>query len=456
MADVQPAPVDGFPFSVETLIVGGGACGMVAALSAKAAGQDVLVIEADPIATGSTALSAGLIPAAGTTLQADAGIDDTADLFAADIRRKAHGENDRVLEIALATGAAPVIDWLTSTHHLPFSVVTDFDYPGHSRRRMHGLPTRSGAELMDALRVACERQNIEIVGNLRAETLFSQNRRVAGLAARRPDGTVESIGCAKLILACNGFGGNRSMVHDLMPDICDAVWFGHDGNKGEAVAWGRALGATLSHLGAYQGHGNVAHPHGILITWAVLTEGGVQVNLNGDRFWDESRGYSEAAREVMRQPKGIAFAVFDDRIANIARQFADFQAADAQGAIVQADTIKALAQQIGVPADRLSKTMSEIQISGPDQFGRNWNGEQLHPPFCAVRVTGALFHTQGGLQTDGWGRVLHFDGAPFDNLYAGGGAACGVSGSGDSGYLSGNGLLSAMVLGFNAGRATDY
>ena len=70
------------------------------------------------------------------------------------------------------------------------------------------------------------------------------------------------------------------------------MWFGHDGNQGDAVLWGEDLGAMTLHLGAYQGHGNVAHPHGILITWAVITEGGVQVNLNGERFWDEGLGYS--------------------------------------------------------------------------------------------------------------------------------------------------------------------
>ena len=69
-------------------------------------------------------------------------------------------------------------------------------------------------------------------------------------------------------------------------------------------------------------------------------------------------------------------------------------------------------------------------------------------------MTGALFHTQGGLRIDQKARVLRQDGAPFANLFAGGGAACGVSGSGDSGYLSGNGLLSAVVLGRIAGSAT--
>ena len=129
MADpeVQP-PRDSYDIDVETLIIGAGACGMVAALAAHEAGQDVMIIEADPLPTGSTALSAGLIPAAGTRFQRAENIDDTPGIFAADIRAKAHDENEHALENALAQGAAPVIEWLADRHGLPFSVITDFDY----------------------------------------------------------------------------------------------------------------------------------------------------------------------------------------------------------------------------------------------------------------------------------------------------------------------------------------
>ena len=90
---VQAPPREGFDLEVPILIVGAGACGLVAALSANDAGGDVLVIEADGAPSGSTALSAGLIPAAGTRCQAAEGIDDTPELFGIDIQAKAKGEN---------------------------------------------------------------------------------------------------------------------------------------------------------------------------------------------------------------------------------------------------------------------------------------------------------------------------------------------------------------------------
>jgi fumarate reductase flavoprotein subunit len=455
--DVLAAPQAGFDLAIETVIIGAGACGMVAALAAHEAGQQVLVLERDAIPSGSTALSAGLIPAAGTRFQRAAGIADDPETFAADIQRKANGENDPDLVAALARGAGPTIGWLADRFDFQFSLVIDLEYPGHSRRRMHGLPSRSGRELVDRLRAACEAEGIDIVCERRATALFvSSEARVEGIAALRPDGAVERIGCGRLILACNGFGGNRDMVRSHMPEIADALYFGHAGNQGEAMAWGEKLGAAIRHPGAYQGHGNVAHPHGILITWAVIMQGGFQVNRGGRRFWNEAQGYSEAARVVLAQADGIAFTIFDQRISAIARQFADFQEAEAVGAIRSADSLEALAAMLNLPLQALAETMRHVEAAKAgarrDAFGRSFaNLAALRPPYLAVMVTGALFHTQGGLETDEGGRVIRRDASLLPNLWAAGGAACGVSGAGESGYLSGNGLLSAVVLGRAAG-----
>jgi fumarate reductase flavoprotein subunit len=448
---VLPTPSGDADLEVETLIIGAGCAGLVAALAAQEIGQDVLVLERDAVPSGSTALSAGLIPAAGTPQQKVAGIADTPETFAADIMKKADGEPDPELVKALTEGSAAVIAWLTETHNLPFTLVDDFDYPGHSQRRMHGLPSRSGEALINALREACEAEDILIAAERTVRTLYAEGDTITGVLATLPDGSEEHIACGRLILACNGFGGNSEMVRDLTPAIAGALYFGHDGNQGDAIAWGKALGAQMADLGSYQGHGNVAHPHGILITWAVITQGGFQVNANGERFWDESQGYSEAARHVLEQPGGIAYVIFDARIADIARQFKDFQDAEAQGAVKRADTVERLAETLGLDAKALQTSFDSA--SGTDSFGRTFDPSlALAPPYCAVKATGALFHTQGGLRVDGNARVLRKDGAPLPNLFATGGAAGGVSGSADSGYLSGNGLLSAAVLGHRAGH----
>lgn len=76
----------------------------------------------------------------------------------------------------------------------------------------------------------------------------------------------------------------------------------------------------------------------------------------------------------------------------------------------------------------------------------------------AVKVTGALFHIQGGLDIDAQCRVLMLNaqGQPLPNLLAAGGAARGVSGDAVWGYLSGNGLLSAVAGGYIAAHTAAH
>jgi fumarate reductase flavoprotein subunit len=336
-------------------------------------------------------------------------------------------------------------------------VIVDFNYPGHSAQRMHGLPSRTGAELIDRLRAAAEARDIPVLASRLAETLFAdEDGFIEGIEVRRGDGTQERIGCGALVLACNGYGGNPELVSRHIPEMGDALYFGHPGNRGDAVLWGEALGARAMHLTAYQGHGSVATPHNILITWAAIMQGGFLVNRNGERFSNEALGYSEAAAQVLRQPEAIAFDIFDARIAGVARQFEDFKQAEKAGALIVADTIEALAARIGVAADALRQELDAIDAAqgAPDRFGRVFAPDnKLASPYCAIKVTGALFHTQGGLAIDAQARVLGARGRPLPNLFAAGGAAVGVSGSRASGYLSGNGLLTATVFGRIAGQS---
>lgn len=458
MSRVLPPPAS-FDAEVPLIIIGAGAAGLCAALAAKETGVEPIVIERDAVPAGSTALSAGLIPAAGTRFQRAKGIVDGATLFAEDIQRKAHGENDVALVDVVAREAGSTVEWLADAYHLPFDVLDNFTYPGHSAMRMHGLPSRSGAELIDSLRSAAEAQDVTILTESRVEQLFADaNSRILGLELTRADGGRETIGCDALVLACNGYGGNAALVRELIPEMADALYFGHPGNQGDAVLWGRALGAQLAHMSAYQGHGSVATPHNILITWAVIAEGGFQVNAQGRRFSDETHGYSEQAAQVLRQRGEIAFDVFDTRIAGIARQFEDFRAAERGGALLTADTPEELAARMRVPLDAFLVEYRETEDlkagNGVDRFGRVFAARQgLKPPFHAVKVTGALFHTQGGLVVDATARVRRQDGSLFPNLFAAGGAAVGVSGETAAGYLSGNGLLTATVLGRLAGTA---
>ena len=453
---VPTAPT--FDITYPVVIVGAGACGLSAALAASDAGLDVLVLERDKSPLGTTAMSTGLIPAAGTPEQQALAIDDSAALFADDIQRKSgYGANALVVD-KLAAESAETVAWLRDSHRVPLTLVTGFTYPGHSAKRMYGAPHRSGGELIAALQTAASAAAVDLLTEALVEDLIVDiDKQILGVRVIRPDGAIEELGCGALILACCGFAGNQQMVADYIPEMANAVFHGHPGNKGHAVRWGKQLGAGLADMGAYQGHGGLAHGYGIPILWPLIMQGGFQVNRDGRRFSDESNGYSEQAVEVLRQPGGIAWSIFDQRLYQLMLDFEDFNDAVSAGAIVRADNLESLAQQLKLPFAALNDTVAEVRAcargSAVDSYRRDFTDTLvLQPPYYAARVTGALFHTQGGLEVDDNARVLLANGEPLPNLYAGGGAARGISGSGGAGYIAGNGLLTATGLGKIAGR----
>lgn len=436
---------------VPVVIVGAGACGLTAAIGLRARGVDCVLLERDSRPSGSTALSSGFIPAAETRLQRALGIEDSRAAFAQDVQAKAHGDAAPHLVDAYTTAVAQAIDALEQ-YGIVFEVLDGFLYPGHRARRMHAVPERTGAALMASLERTALAAGADILTDAVVRVLvLDQDDQVRGVGYRRPDGAMEYLGCDVLLLACNGFGGNPEMVRELLPQMADATFAGHVGNDGSAIHWARQIDARLADLGGYQGHGSWASPQGALMSWAMMMQGGVQINSLGARFHDETQGYSEAAVHVLAQPGGVAWNVFDGPLLDMARGFPDFVELEKTGAVKTAIDADALARLIGCELPALHDTLAAVASGVPDVLGRSFQ-RALQPPYHAVKVTGALFHTQGGLDIDANCRVLHTSGAPFANLLAAGGAARGVSGNAVWGYLSGNGLLSAVGGGWIAAR----
>ncbi len=446
-----------FDFEMPVVVVGAGACGLVAALAAHDAGQEVMVLERDENPNGSTSLSAGLIPAPCTRLQKEAGIEDSPELFAQDLVAKTHDHTPHDMALVAAQTAGPMIDWLMDTHKVEFELVTGFTYPGHSRLRMHGPKSRTGADLEQSLLSAVSNADIDVVTHASVEDLYvDATGRVTGVRFRRPDGALEMLGCKALILASCGFAGDVALVQQYIPEIADAECCGHLSNTGDAVKWGQAIGAALADMGSYQGHGSVAHPHALPLTWAVITKGGILLNTQGQRFSNEMRGYSEHAAEVAAQPHHIAWDIYDARGDEAGMGFYDYREIRKLGAIKTANSLEELASVTGLSLAAIREEFEAIESCAragePDRFGRNFQPDQvLSAPYHAVKVNGALFHTQGGLVINAEARVLREDGTVLPNLMAGGGAARGVSGDSNYGYLSGNGLLTATAFGRLAG-----
>lgn len=440
-----------FDESVPVAIIGGGACGLTTALRLHTLGVPCVVLERDAFPSGSTALSSGFIPAPGTRLQRAHAVPDSPELFMQDIQRKAHGTAASHLVDAYAHAIGPALDALEQNHGLEWLLLDQFLYPGHSVHRMHAVPEKTGAGLMNRLQRACDAAGIPVLTHAWTTDLWVDEGRVQGVGYRRPQGPLERLGCQVAVLACNGYGGNPELVSQYLPQMKHALFAGHVGNDGSALVWGQALGADLADLGGYQGHGSWAIPQGALISWALMMEGGIQINALGQRFHDETQGYSEAAVHVLAQPGGLAWNVLDESLLAFAQDFPDFCAAQSAGAVQRFETAAAMADALKCPLADLIQTLESVSPGRDPLTGRTFQ-RTLRAPYFAIKVTGALFHTQGGLAIDAHTQVLSPQGRAFPNLLAAGGAARGVSGNAVWGYLSGNGLLSAMAGGHLAAQ----
>jgi fumarate reductase flavoprotein subunit len=216
------------------------------------------------------------------------------------------------------------------------------------------------------------------------------------------------------------------------------------------------LGAALADMGSYQGYAMLADPHGITVPPGVLVEGGFLINNRGERFVNEVADIAGMVHPVMSQPGGTAWVVFDAAIEARTEYTLEVQQLQETGAIKVAADLAALAKVTGGDAATLAATLATADAAAAgraaDTQGRDWGHD--HPPrwpLHLVKVCGGIYHTQGGLQIDADARVLFGDGRGFANLFAGGGAARGVSGPSYWGYLPAMGLGSAITLGWIAG-----
>ncbi|WP_424236881.1 FAD-dependent oxidoreductase [Bhargavaea ginsengi] len=439
---------------LDVVIAGAGGCGLIAALRAGMEGLEVGIFEKTEFVLGNTAASAGMIPAAGTNLQKELGIEDSVQLMVEDILRKNKYESDPELTEAICRASGPLIDWMNEELKISMSVVTEFKYPGHSVERMHAPPTRSGLELVKSLKKAVDQiDNIYLMKKSEVLQLITDDdRAVIGVEVDTPDGR-QKIKAEKVILATNGFGANKDLVKRYIPEISNAQYFGYEANTGDAIRMTEELGAALSNMSAYQGHSAVSDGQGLLVTWGTIMMGGFMVNEQGNRFGNEAEGYSEFAVQVLNQPMQAGYIIFDEKIYQALLSIEDFKNLADMDAFKKEETIEMLADALKISGTSLTDELRDFNQSNgmKDRFGRENTAAQLEAPFYGIKVSPALFHTQGGVLINSSAQVLNKAGEVIQNLYAGGGAAVGVSGKHAYGYMSGNGLLAATGLGMIAG-----
>jgi len=273
----------------------------------------------------------------------------------------------------------------------------------------HNAP-RSGEEMMAMFTNMASEHGATLVTQADVTTLFTdKNDLPCGLQYESPDGIL-TVKAQAIIIASSGFAANKEFVKTHIPQMANATYYGAEWHSGDALAWAKDLQIEIADLGSYQALGNLAIPHNIVIPHTVMIDG---------------RGHEKALSLFMEYQNGHSVKAYK-----------------------QAPSIEALAEKITVPTSALKRSFSDIdklaRTGNVGLFGRKFTQDQkLEPPFYAVKVTGALFHTQGGLCIDAAARVRKTDGSIIPNLFAGGGAIRSVSGPAEWGYLPGIGLSTA-------------
>ncbi|WAC71978.1 FAD-dependent oxidoreductase [Roseateles sp. SL47] len=452
------SPMD-FEFTVPVLVIGGGACGATAALAAQDAGASVLVVERDAEPLGTTGMSQGLVCAAGTAAQRRHGIDDSPDQLYEDILTKTRGLTDPVLARAIADHAGPTMDWLIQQHDLPWDLDLRFKPSyGHSRARVHGWLDHTGIDMVQLLHARLAAANVDVLTEAKlVDVVTDASGAARGVWVERPDGSREAIGCDTLVMAAGGFAASPAMVRQYIPDASLARCNGHEGNCGDGIRVGQSMGAAVGDMGSYQGYGMLADPQTIPVPPGFLVEGGLLINKAGRRFVHETEDISGMVHPVLAQPDSMAWVVIDEAIETRCTYVLETRQLRGLGAMREAPDLTTLAQAIGVDAaslaDELASSWAAWRAGTADRLGRCWlDGPPPAAPYRALKVGGALFHTQGGLQINGSARVLRPDGQPLPNLFAGGGSARGVSGPSFWGYLPAMGLCAAVTFGRLAGQ----
>jgi fumarate reductase flavoprotein subunit len=433
----------------DLIVVGAGGCGLMAALVAAKKGARVLLLEKTDKPGGATAFSSKGIRAAASRRQRELKIDDSAALYAEDILRRNNGESDAVLTRRLAETSGRVADFLTDEAGIEFQI-GEFAF-GHSTQRSHSW--KEDKTITDFLFAAVERKkNIEV----RFSTPVLALERDAGgavVGVKTNDGIVTA---RKIILASGGFGASTELLSKYIPKAVGIPFPGHHGSTGDGIKMGLEIGVAVENMGAFQPYPAYIGPGKRAVPPEVALSGGIMVDGAGRRFVNETRYPGGLGIKMLDLPGKEAYEIFDERIFQLHRNAPGLRSLArlfGAGLLLKAETPAELAGKLAINAEGLEQTIRECNALAAgrdkDAFDRVLP-QLLEGPYYGIKVTVALYHTQGGLKVNADGQVIRADGSVIPNLYAGGGVAVGVSGKGLEGYLPGNGLLASLGLGMIA------
>jgi tricarballylate dehydrogenase len=451
----------------ELIVVGQGAAGLAAALSAaeeaRISGRPVKVTLVEKAAEGEAGGNTRWSP----SYMRMASPERVEPSFVHDMLEATEFRGDETYFSRLAREAPATVKWIAS-HGIEFTQPTYYLAKGPPRIQ----PAGGGPAVVKALTRAAKAAGAVFRYDCVARDIASDDGGVTALLVEQ-GGVQEALAADAIVLACGGFQGNGEMMRAHFGEGAQTMRLISPGtrfNTGDGIRMAMRLGAELS--GDWNGmHAEPVDARSKNSAPVVLVYPyGIVVDQNGRRFFDEGLGlvhetWERFARDIhFKAPSSIAYAILDSRL---------FAIADYQRAIrsevppVRGETLAELAQRIGVDADSLTATVAAYNAAcsgDPNIFDAtccdglaaaptlrppksNWARALSAPPFLAYPLVGAVAYTFGGLATDERARVLR-NGAPIPGLFAAGE----ITGHFHATAPNAVSVLRALVFGRIAGR----
>jgi fumarate reductase flavoprotein subunit len=434
----------------DVIVLGAGGAGMCAAIAAKEAGaQDVIIFESMAICGGNTSYSSSGMNAAYTVYQQEAGIEDSVELFVSDTVAGGHNKNNVALVEQLCEGSAAGVDWVAA-HGLELSDVTTMAGASVPRCHRPADKTAIGANLVPALEAAAEEAGIQIVYGTAATKLVVEDGAVTGVEVEGPDGPATYTAGA-VVLATGGFGANFDMIKMYRPDLADYVTTNAPGVQGDGMVMAQAAGANLIQMDQIQIHPTVYQETGALIGEAVRGGGGILVNANGERFTNEMGTRDVVSAAELEQPDGKVWCLYDQTLYDANKVCASYENREMS---IKGETLEELCDALGIDAAAVQATLdvyNETVTGAEDPFGRTTGLVEplATAPFYAIPCSPGIHHCMGGVYVDGDSQALTIKGEKVPGLYAAGEVTGGIHGDN---RLGGNAVCDIVVMGINAGQ----
>lgn len=448
--------------STEVIIIGSGGAGLSAAIEAREAGAEVVVIEKMPFAGGNTLLSYAELACANNWLQEEKGIKDSKEQFAKEMWEGGGKVARKEMVDTVVDGALDGALWLRDTIGVKYQ-----DYlvheGGHTVARAVE-PIELGPGMINPMVDYANKIGVKILYNVKAEELIVENGKVVGVSVSSGDSTAKFTASKGVVLATGGFGANVDMrvkYNKRWKTLDESVKTTNSpGATGEGILMAEKIGAQLEGMEYIQ-----LYPFNNPITGVFYGieapswsgEGIVYVNMDGKRFVNETGMRDERAEGILAQ-NGKVFAIYNQEVAdrlNMEEKFAgEYEQCLKDGVFFKADTLEEIAKHFGINEKNLVETMkkyNEYMEAGKDpEFNRKTSMVTMKEgPWFILEGVVSVHHTMGGVMIDEQARVLDASKNPIPGLYAAGEVTGSIHGNNRVGTFA---ISEIVVFGRIAGK----